>query len=261
MYTYALRLYQSRDLILAWTGRIIRARYQQSALGWLWAIIQPAAQVAIFTLVFTQFVPVDTGGTPYLIFSYVAIVPWTLLATSLPDMADSLVANIGLITKIYFPREVLPIAALFARMLDFAIAVVVLIILMIVMRAPVFPAGLLYLPVILSIQVLLILGLGFSCAAFNVFFRDVRSLLVLALQIWFYASPIIYPVTLVPERLRPFYLLNPMAGILEAYRNVLLDGRLPEPALLFQAFLASMLVFLAGYWVFKRVEFDFADIV
>lgn len=261
MFADAKILYQAKDLLWAWTSRNIRARYQQSALGWLWAVVQPVAQVAIFTLVFTLFVPVDTGSTPYIIFSYVAVVPWTLLATALPDMANSLVDNMSLITKIYFPREALPIAALLARLIDFAIAVAIVALLMVYFQMPIAPLTLLYLPVILAIQLVLIMGLGLGCAALNVFFRDVRSLLTLGLQLWFYASPIIYPVTLVPEHLRSYYYLNPMAGILEGYRQVLLYQQPPDVTLLATAAVVSVVLFIAGYWIFKRVEFRFADIV
>jgi lipopolysaccharide transport system permease protein len=258
--THTRILYNTRNLLWAWTGRNIRARYQQSVLGWFWAIIQPAAQVAIFSVIFTYFVPVDTGDIPYPVFSYVAIVPWTLLASSLTDMTDSLVGNMGLVTKIYFPREVLPIAAMLARLMDFGIAAGLLVILMIIFRMPVFLPGLLFLPVILGIQFLLILGLGLACAGLNVFFRDVRSLLALGLQIWFYASPIIYPVTMVPEELRTLYYLNPMAGVIEGYRDVLLNGKLPSSYLPISA-AAALIIFLLGSWFFKRVEFQFADVV
>jgi lipopolysaccharide transport system permease protein len=253
-------VFHAKDLLREWTSRTIRARYQQSVLGWFWAILQPVAQVAIFTIVFTMIVPIDTGDVPYILFSYVAIVPWMLLATSLPDMANALVDNMALVTKIYFPREILPIAAMLARLLDFGVAAVLVAILLLFYRVPPFPLGWLFLPVILTIELTLILGLGLACAALNVFFRDVRSILVLGLQLWFYASPIIYPVSLVPEWLRPFYFLNPMAGVITAYRAVLLDGQLPGPYLASAAVIA-LLVFVAGYWFFKRVEFQFADIV
>jgi len=250
----------SRELLGAWAGRTIRGRYQQSALGWLWAVIQPAAQVAIFSLIFTLFVPVDTGNIPYPVFSFVAVVPWTLFTTSLTDMSASLVQNMDLVTKIYFPREVIPIATMLARLMDFGIAFVLLVILMLYFQVPLFSAAILCLPAILVIQLALVIGLGLASAALNIFYRDVQSLLTLGLQIWFYASPIIYPVSLVPEHLRPFYYINPMAGILEAYRDVLLNGRLPGAYLLPSA-LVALVSLLAGYWFFKRVEFQFADIV
>ena len=253
-------LLESRDLITAWAGRIIRARYQQSALGWLWAIIQPAAQVAIFAVIFTLFVPVDTGNTPYIVFSYAAMVPWTFLASALPDMSNSIVGNMSLVTKIYFPREVLPIASMLARMMDFGLAACLLVILILYYHMPILIVGWLLLPVVFIIQMVLVIGLGLALAGANVFYRDVASLLALVLQLWFYASPIIYPVTLVPDRFRIIYFLNPMAGILEAYRDVLLHARLPGSYLLISAGV-SLVILLIGYWFFKKVEFQFADIV
>jgi lipopolysaccharide transport system permease protein len=253
-------LFESKDLLFAWAGRSIRGRYQQSALGWLWAIIQPAATVAIFTIIFTRIVRVDTGGTPYVIFSYVALVPWTLLSASLSDMSSSLVTNMGLVTKIYFPREVLPLAAMIARLLDFGVAASLIILLIFIFQVPLFPAGWLYIPIILIIQLALIMGIGLAAAAANVFYRDVQSLLILVVQLWFYSSPIIYPVSMVPPQLQTIYFLNPMAGILESYRAVLLYQTIPGFYLL-QAGLISFLILFAGYWFFKRVEFLFADIV
>jgi lipopolysaccharide transport system permease protein len=250
----------SLELLLAWTNRTLRGRYQQSALGWLWALIQPVAQVAVFTLIFTRFVPIDTGDIPYVIFSYVAIIPWTFLASSLTDMANSIVYNMGLVTKIYFPREVLPIASMLARFMDFGVSSILLLILILFYHIPIVFKSWLILPVILIIQILLILGVGLASAAANVYYRDVQSLLTLGLQVWFYASPIIYPATMVPENLRPFYFLNPMAGIIEAYREVLLYGRMPGAYLISSAII-SMAIFITGYWFFKRVEFSFADIV
>jgi lipopolysaccharide transport system permease protein len=260
MMTQLTSLYRSRDLVWAWTDRTIRARYQQSTLGWLWAIVQPAASVAIFTIIFTQVVPVDTGDIPYPIFSYVAVVAWTFFSASLADMTESLVQNMSLVMKIYFPREALAVAAMLARMLDFIVAAGLLVILMLIYRVEPFLLGWLVLPFILAIQIALVMGLGLITAALNVFSRDIRPLLALVIQLWFYASPIIYPVSMVPERFRTLYFLNPMAGLLESYRAVLLYQELPG-AYLLPAALVSFGVLLAGYWFFKRVEFLFADIV
>jgi lipopolysaccharide transport system permease protein len=253
-------LIQTRDLLWAWASRIVRARYQQSFLGGLWIIVQPTATALIFTVIFTVFVPVNTGDIPYVVFSYTALVPWLLLANSLNDMVSSIVDNMQLVTKIYFPREILPLAAMFARLLDFLVASGLLAVLILYFRVPLFPAGWLYLPIILAIQLALILGVGLAMAALNVFYRDIKPLLALIVQLWFYASPIIYPVSAVPERLRPFYFLNPMAGVLEAYRAVLLYGVAPDSTLLPAAVVAA-LIFVAGCWFFKRVEFQFADVV
>lgn len=254
------QLIRSKDLVWSWTSRTLQSRYQQSVVGGLWMIIQPAAMVFIFTIIFTRFVPVDTGGSPYAVFSYVAVIPWTFFSSSLNDMATSMVVNMSLVTKIYFPREALSIAAMLARLLDFGVAAGLLVVLMVFYRVQVFPLGLLYIPVILLIQVILILGLGLLMAALNVFYRDVQSLLGLVLQLWFYASPIIYPVSMVPSNIRPYYFFNPMAGILESYRAVLVNQTLPGDYLLV-AGLVSLVIFIFGYWFFKRVEFQFADIV
>lgn len=252
--------YAHRDLLFAWTLRTIRARYQQSVLGGAWAILQPAASVAIFSIIFTRFVPVDTGGIPYVIFSYTAMVPWILFSGSITDMVDSLVGNMNLIGKIYFPRQILPTAALVARLLDFAIAGSILILLMVLYRMPIFLSGWLFIPVILTVQLVLCLGIGLFGSALNVFYRDIKHLFALGLQIWLYASPIIYPVTAVPESLRPFYFLNPMAGLIESYRDVLLYQRLPGSYLALSA-LISALMLLFGHWFFKRVEPKFADVI
>lgn len=253
-------LYMHRDLLLAWTLRTVRARYQQSILGGLWAILQPAATVAIFTVIFTLFIPVDTGDVPYLVFSYTAMVPWTLFTASVTDMVDSLATNRTLVSKIYFPRAILPIAALLARLLDFGIAAGVLLLMMLYYGIPLFTRNWLYLPVILATQLALALGLGLAGAALNAFYRDFKHLFALGLQLWLYATPIIYPVSLVPERLRPFYYLNPMAGAIEAYRAVLLYEALPR-SYLFTSALTAVAILVVGYWLFRRVEPQFADVV
>jgi lipopolysaccharide transport system permease protein len=260
MFDSIVRLFNAKQLLWAWTGRNIRARYQQSALGWLWALIQPAAQAVIFTVIFTLFVPVKTDKTPYILFSYVALAPWTFFAISLTDMAGSLVGNMVLVTKIYFPREALPMAGMLARLMDFGIAALLLIAMMLYFKTPVSLIAWLCVPAILATQILLMTGLGLAAAAASVFYRDIQSLLTLVLQLWFYACPIVYPASVIPARLRGAYYLNPMAGILEAYRDVLLNGQIPGSHLLI-AVAISLCVFLAGYWFFQRVEFRFADVV
>ena len=201
---YMAQLISARGMIWVWTGRTIRGRYQQSLLGWLWAVVQPVASVAIFTIVFTVIVPVDTGSIPYILFSYTALVPWTFFSASLSDMTASLVQNMNLVTKIYFPREAIPIATMLARLLDFGIAsILIVILLMIFYHVPAYPVGWLFIPLILGIQIALITGLGLLCAALNVFTRDIDPFLRLVLQLWFYASPVIYPISMVPSKTAP----------------------------------------------------------
>lgn len=247
-------------VVLEWTRRTIRARYQQSLLGWLWAIAQPVASVAMFTVIFTLFIPIDTGGIPYPVFSYVGIIVWTLLASSLTDMTDSLVQNMALITKIFFPRAALPAAAMLARVMDFAIASLLLGLLMIGFNIGINPAAMLFLPLIFATQIALILGIGLGAAALNVLFRDIQPLLKLGLQLWFYASPIIYPITAVPSRIQPFYYLNPMAGLIESYRDVLIEGVQPGPYL-WIALAMSLVILTVGYVIFRRLEPTFADVI
>jgi lipopolysaccharide transport system permease protein len=252
-------LFSFRDLLLTWVYRTIRARYQQSVLGGLWAIIVPVAQTLIFSIIFTYFVPVNTGGIPYIVFSYTAMLPWTLFSASITDMVDSLVGNMNLVSKIYFPREILSISALLARLVDFLIGFILLIVLMIYYRMPITIYWIL-LPVIMLIQLCLSLGLGLAGAALNVFYRDVRHIFILVLQIWFYASPIIYPVSSVPSSLQPIYYLNPMAGVIEGYRSILLYQQLPNQYLLI-SMCAALIILPTGYWFFKRVEKQFADVI
>lgn len=253
-------LLRSRELLWAWAGRILRARYQQTIMGGLWIVIQPLATVAVFSVIFTNFVPVSTGGTPYPLFSYVALVPWTLLASSLGDMTESVVGNMQLITKIYFPREILPISSVLARLMDYLVSIGLLAGMLIWYQVPVNFDAILFLPVVLLVQLALVIGLGLFLSAANVYYRDVRSVLVLIVQLWFYASPIIYPITMVPERLQSLYFLNPMAGILTAYRDIILNGVLPGPYLVISAVEAAVIL-VFGYWFFRRVEHQFADII
>lgn len=260
MITKIKQLLSANELVWAWTYRIIRGRYQQSILGGLWAIIQPAATATIFSLIFTWFIPVDTGGIPYVVFSFTAMVPWTLFSASVIDMVEALVGNLNLVSKIYFPREILPLSSVLARLVDFLIAFGIVVGMIFYFRLPILPVGWLLLPVVLLIQLALALGIGLTGAALNVFYRDVRHIFALGLQLWFYASPIIYPLSAVPEQFRLFYLLNPMAGVIDAYRAILLHHTLPGPTLLISATIACVTLF-GGYWFFKRVEFQFADVV
>jgi lipopolysaccharide transport system permease protein len=238
--------------------RIIRSKYEQSVLGWLWAIAQPVAQVATFAVIFTRVVPVDTGGVPYPLFSYAAMTPWMFLSTSLVDMSGAIVDNLRLVTKIYFPREVLPIAVMLARFMDFLVALVLMLVLVLYYGVGLHPT-LLWLPVLVLIQFAFTLGVGLAAAAANTFLRDVRPALQLVVQLWFYASPIIYPISAVPERLRAVYALNPTVGLLEGYRAMWLGQPAPIGYVAVSAAI-SLVCLLAGYAFFKRSEAVFADI-
>jgi lipopolysaccharide transport system permease protein len=253
-------LYAYRELLWTWTRRDILVRYKQSLLGAAWAILQPLSIMAVFSLIFTYIVKIPTDGAPYPVFSYTALLPWTFFATAISFAVPSLVNNMTLVTKVYLPREIFPLAAVSASFVDFLVASVVFVGMMLVYRLPL-RITFLALPLLLAIQILLTLGVVLFAAAVNVYYRDVRFIVPLGLQLWMYATPIIYPVSLVPERFRPFYMLNPMAGLIEAYRAVTLRSAWPDWSSLGLAAAVSALAFVLGYVYFKRVEWQFADII
>ena len=210
-----------RDLLWMWAQREIQIRYKQSILGTAWAIIQPLVLMIMFSIIFANFLKVESDGLPYPLFSYAAVLPWTLLATSINFGIPSLVGNMNLVTKIYFPREILPLGSIIAALIDFLIAGIVFVGMMIWYHIPI-SWNILWLPVILMIELALILGVTLPASALNVFYRDIRFVIPLGLQLWMYASPVIYPISMVPEKFQGIYGLNPMVGILDSYRRVLL---------------------------------------
>lgn len=257
----ALReLWRYRGLLWLWTLREVRVRYKQSALGAAWAILQPLALALMFTLVFSRLVKVPTGELPYPLFSYSAVLVWTFVSAGISAGINSLVNNMNLVGKIYFPREVLPMAAIAAGLVDLVVASTGVLVLLAWYRWPMHLTALWLIP-LLALLTLLMTGLTLVGAAAIVYFRDVRFLVPLGLQLWFYASPIIYPVDLVPERLRHLYALNPMVGLLTGMRDALLLGKTPDPGLLQPAVLVGFLLLAGGYLIFKRAERGFADVI
>jgi lipopolysaccharide transport system permease protein len=253
-------LHAYRELLWMWTLREVKVRYKQSLLGAAWAVLQPLVLMIMFTVVFSCFARVPTDGVPYPIFSYTAVLPWTFFATSITFAVPSLVTNMNLVTKIYFPREILPVAAVAAAFVDFLVASIVFLGLMLLYGVPL-RATLLWAPVILAIQIALTLGVVLAAATLNVWYRDIRFVVPLGVQLWMYASPVIYPVTLVPERWRTWYMLNPMAGIITSYRRVILQGQPPEMQVLGLSAGVGLLAMLLGYLYFKRSEGRFADVI
>ena len=260
MLQHIRRLYQYRELLLIWIAREVKVRYKQSLLGGAWAMLQPLSLMVVFSVIFTNFVKIPSDGVPYPVFSYSALLPWTFFATSVSFAVTALTQNMNLVTKIYFPREILPAAAVAAAFVDFLVASIVFVAMLLFYRMPL-GAPLLLVPLLVAIQVLLTLGIVLFASAVNVFYRDVRFVVPLGLQIWMYATPIIYPVSVIPERLRGLYMLNPMADLMEAYRATTLRGALPDLGYLGNAAILSILVFVLGYLYFKRVEGRFADII
>lgn len=253
-------LNQYRDLLWLWTLREVQVRYKQSLLGIAWAVLQPLALTIIFTIVFSLLVRVDTGGIPYPIFAYTALVPWTFFATSLSFGIASLVNNMNLVTKIYFPREILPLASIGAAFVDFLVSAVILAGMMLIYRVPPGLVSLWVAPLLL-LQIALTVGVVLLGSALLVFFRDVRFVVPLLTQVWMYASPIIYPTSLVPEQYRTLYFLNPMAGIIDGYRRVLLTGEAPQLDALALGSVVTLILLIAGFSFFKRSEPVFADLI
>jgi lipopolysaccharide transport system permease protein len=253
-------LFKYRYLLWIWTLREIRIRYKQSLLGGAWAVLQPLSLMIILTIVFSYIARVPTDGIPYPVFSYAGLLMWTLLATSVTFAIPSLVRNMNLVTKIYFPREILPLASIGAAIVDFSVASIIFFVLLAIYRIPI-TWTFLWVPLILVIQVTLILGVTLMASAINVFYRDIRFIVPLAVQLWFYATPIIYPVSLVPEEVRVVFMLNPAAGIVESYRRVVLHGISPDPFHLGVAAGLAVVLCFVSYLVFKRLEPQFADII
>jgi lipopolysaccharide transport system permease protein len=255
-----LTLIQYKDLLWMWSRREISIRYKQSFLGIAWAILQPLSLMLVFSIVFTRLVKIQTGDIPYPVFSYVALLPWTFFATSISFASTSLVGNMNLVTKIYFPREILPIATNVASFIDFLIASFVFIGMLFFYQISIH-LTILWVLVALIVQILLTLGVSFLVASLNVLYRDIRFIVPLGMQIWMYASPVIYPVSSVPQSLHWLYGLNPMVGIIDTYRQVILVGEPPNIFFLLLSTAVSIVLFLGGYFIFKRLEPIFADVI
>jgi lipopolysaccharide transport system permease protein len=260
MTVYLRELITARELLFNWTLRDFRVRYSQSILGAAWAILQPLALMIIFTVVFSFFVRVDTGGVPFPLFTYAAILPWTFFANSLSTAIPSLVTNMNLVSKIHFPREILPLSSILVSFADFLVASSIFVLLLAYYRVPIGPAVLL-LPLPLLVQVVLTFGISLLASAINVFYRDIRFVIPLVLQLWMYLSPIFYPVDYVPERFRPFFMLNPIATLIESYRRVILFNQMPDWGYLGITALFSGVLTLVAYRYFKRAERRFADLI
>lgn len=253
-------LVEYRELILTWTIREIKSRYRQSLLGFGWAFVQPVFQLVVISVVFGNFLRVSSEDVPYPIFAYVAILPWTFFAGAINVAVPSILSNMQLVTKIYFPREILPLAAIISKLVDFGIASIVFFGMMVWYRVPV-QGTMVYLPALLAILIVLALGVSLLGAAVSVFLRDISFAVPLAMQLWMYASPVIYPLSQVPERWRSLYMLNPMAGIIDSFRKVVLYGATPDPKVLGIAASVSVLLCIFSYIYFKRLEMAMSDII
>lgn len=252
-------LWEYRELLYFLTLRDIKVRYKQTALGAAWAIIQPFFTMLVFSLFFGRLAKIPSDGVPYPIFAYVALLPWNYFASSLGQSATSVVSSANLIKKVYFPRLVVPISGVLSGLLDFAIASMVLLVMMAYYGIRPTAATLL-LPGFLLLALVASLGIGMWLSALNVEYRDVRHAVPFLTQFWMFATPVAYPSSLLGEPWRSLYGLNPMVGVVEGFRWALLGTDSPGVMLALSA-LISALMFLSGAYYFRRMEKTFADLV
>jgi lipopolysaccharide transport system permease protein len=248
-----------RELLFFLTWRDVKVRYKQTALGAAWAILQPLFMMIIFTIFFGRLAAVGSSGIPYPLFALAGLVPWTFFSNSITASGNSLVGSANLITKVYFPRLIVPAAAMLAGLVDFVLAFAMLCLLMLYYRVTL-TAQVLFLPVLVFMTALFGLGVGTWMSALNVKYRDVRFALPFLIQLWLFVSSVILPSTSVPQKWRWILLLNPMSGIIEGYRSALFGFPFDWTALGI-AFILTIAVLLYAIYAFGRVERSFADII
>jgi lipopolysaccharide transport system permease protein len=253
-------IWNYRELLYFLTKRDIKVRYKQTVLGGLWAVIQPAFTMIVFTLFFGRLAKMPSDGLPYPIFVYAALLPWTYFANAVSASGNSLVGSANLITKVYFPRIVVPASAALAGLLDFFIALFVLAALMIWYQVLPGPAILLF-PFLVALTFLCAVGVGLWLSALNVQYRDIRYAIPFLIQVWMFVSPVIYPVSLVQGNYQWLLALNPMGGVIHAYRAALLGHQPIDWGLLGLSTLIILALFLGGLYYFRRMEKVFADVV
>lgn len=252
-------LWQYRDLLYILTMRDIKVRYKQTALGAMWAIIQPLFTMLIFTLFFGRLAGMPSDNIPYPLFAYAGLLPWTFFSNAVTNSGNSLVGNSNLITKVYFPRMIIPMASVGSGLLDFLIAFGLLVVLMFYYGVGL-SINILMLPVLVILTSLLAIGVGMWMSALNVKYRDIRYALPFLIQLGMFATPIIYPASLVPDKWRWLLALNPLTGQIEAYRAAFFGKPFDWLALGISTVLTFVILFYAAF-MFKRMEKSFADII
>ena len=253
-------LWEYRELLFFLTWRDIQVRYKQTLLGIAWAIIQPLFTMIVFSLFFGRLAKIPSDGIPYPVFCYAALVPWTFFANGLTQSANSLVGNANLIQKVYFPRLVIPLSTILSGVVDFLVAFVMLLGIMLFFRIG--PTGnIVWLPLFGLLALVTALGMGLWLTALNVQYRDVRYIIPFVVQFWMFASPIVYPATLLPAPWRMVYGLNPMAGVVEGFRWALLGTNTAPGPLIGASALMAVLIMISGAFYFRRMERTFADVV
>lgn len=253
-------LWEFRELLYFLTWRDIKVRYKQTILGAAWAIIQPLFSMVIFSLFFGKLAKIPSDDIPYPIFSYSALVPWTFFANGLTNSANSLVGSANLVKKVYFPRLVIPISSVLSGVVDFILAFVVLLGMM--LYYGITPTvNVVWLPLLLLLALVTSLGVGLWLTAMNVQFRDVRYIVPFLVQAWMYATPIVYPSSLLDEPWRTLYGINPMVGVVEGFRWALLGTDTAPGLMILVSTLVALVLLISGAFYFRRMEKTFADVV
>src|SRR4051794_27057474 len=252
-------LWDHRELVYFLVWREIKVRYKQTALGAAWAIMQPLFTMVIFSLFFGRLAKMPSDGAPYPIFVLVALVPWTFFSNGMSQAANSLVNSANLVGKIYFPRLAVPIGSVLSALVDFGVAFSLVGIALVFYRVPL-TWNLLSLPLFILLTLALALGVGFWLAALNVEYRDIRYIVPFMTQLWMFATPIAYPSSLLSDKWRLVYGLNPMVGVIEGFRWALLGSGDPGPTIAISAAMAVVLL-VSGAFYFRRMEQGFADII
>lgn len=250
-------LWEFRDLLYFFTWRDIKVRYKQTFLGFAWAIIVPFFAMVVFTLFFGNLAKIPSDGIPYPIFAYTALLPWTLFAESLTRSTTSMVTNANIIQKVYFPRVALPISSVLSPLMDFAIAFCILILMMIYFQIT--PTlNIIWLPAFILLALITSLGIGLWLSALNAMYRDFQYVVPFMIQIWMFASPVVYPASMIPEKYQLLYGLNPMAGVIEGFRWALLGSNPPGIVIVVSAVI-SLAILISGAFFFRRMQKTFAD--
>ena len=251
-------IFEYKELIRNLVVRDLKVRYKRSILGIFWALLEPLLLMILFSVVFSVLLRFRIENYP--VFLLCGILPWSFFSTSLSNSAGCIASNATLIKKIYFSREILPLTAVISRLVNFLISLCLLFIFLIAFQIHL-TYYLVYLPLILAVQLIFVLGLSLFFSSLNTFYHDVGFILQFIIFGWFYLTPIFYPITMIPERYLSIYMLNPMATIVHSYRNILFYGLPPDFSYLSIAFVISILCFLMGIYVFRRLEFRFAEVL
>jgi len=253
-------VWEYRELLYFLVWRDIKVRYKQTAIGAIWAVLQPLLTMMIFALIFGRFAKIPSDNVPYPIFAFAGLLPWTYFSQAISRSGMSVVADANLIRKIYFPRLIIPMAAVIAPIVDFALSFVILMVMMAWYKVIPTRAALI-LPIFLCLSFLAALGTSLWLSALNVRYRDVGHAIPFLVQFWMYASPIVYPISIIPQDWRPFYNLNPMAGVAEGFRWGLLGKQSPDVEGVAIGTAVVLALLISGLIFFKRMERTFADVV